>query len=233
MNVAVCDDIKTIRQGIVAECERVREEINADFGIFEYDNIRDLKEELSSIDILLLDIEIGEESGIDVKNYIEENRLDIIIIFVTGYDSYVKESFGLNVLGLIDKSEVKEKLAAYLTRAVGIKAGESLTIEGLNIRTVKYVQSDGAYVRLVSDDSREALHRVSMNEMEEVLKDHDFCRAHRCYIINLRYVKKIITMGHGKKYVVIDDKRLKVSDKYVFKFLERYKEYCIKELKKI
>ena len=233
LNIAVCDDIKTIRQGIVAECEHIREAISADFEIFEYDNIRDLKEELGKIDILLLDIEIGEESGIDVKNYIEENRLDIIIIFVTGYDSYVKESFGLNVIGFIDKSEVKEKLATYLTRAVEIKAGNSLTIEGLNIRTVKYVQSDGTYVRLVSDDSREALHRVSMKEMEDVLKEYDFCRAHRSYIINFRYVKKIITVGHGKRYVVIDDKRLKVSDKYVFKFLERYKEYCIKELKKI
>ncbi len=233
MNIAVCDDIKLVRQGIVAECERVRESLGRDFNILEYDNIQDLKRDIGDIDILLLDIEIGEDSGIDVKDYIEENRLDTIIIFVTGYDSYVKESFGINVLGFIDKSEVGEKLSSYLTRAIEIKTGSNFTIEGLNIRNIKYVQSDGAYVRLISEDSREILHRESMNEMEEVLKEYDFCRAHRCYVINFRYVKKIITVGHGKRYVVIDDKRLKVSDKYVFKFIDRYKQYCIKELNNV
>lgn len=233
MNIAVCDDIKMVRQGIVAECERIREQIEVEYNIFEYENIQELKQNLGNIDILLLDIEIGEDSGIDVKNYIEEMRLDIIIIFITSYDSYIKESFGINVLGFIDKNEVKEKLPAYLSKAIEIKEGSNFMVEGLNMRTVKYVQSDGAYVRLISDDSREALHRVSMNEMEKILVDHDFCRAHRCYIINLRYVKKIITVGHGKKYVVIDDKRLKVSDKYVYKFMERYKNYCLKELKNI
>lgn len=231
MNVAVCDDIKLVRQGIIAECENVREVSNSDFDILEYDNIRDLIEALSNIDILLLDIEIGDESGIDVKNYIEENRLDTIIIFITSYDNYVKDSFGLNVLGFIDKSEVKEKLSAYLLKAIEIKAGDSFVVEGLNMRNVKYVQSDGAYVRLFSDDSREALHRVSMNEMEKTLAEYDFCRAHRCYIINFKYVKKIITVGHGKKYVVIDDKRLKISDKYLYKFIEAYKQYCIRNLR--
>ena len=231
MNVAVCDDIKVVRQGIVAECENLREVSNTDFEIFEYDNIRDLIEALSNIDILLLDIEIGDESGIDVKNYIEENRLDIIIIFITSYDRYVKDSFGLNVLGFIDKSEVKEKLASYLLKAVELKSEDNFVIEGLNMRNVKYVQSDGAYVRIFADDSREVLHRVSMNEMETTLAEYDFCRAHRRYIINFRYVDKIISVGHGKKYVVIDDKRLKISDKYLYKFIEAYKQYCIRNLR--
>ena len=179
MNIAVCDDIKMVRQGIVAECERIREQMEVEYNIFEYENIQELKQNLGNIDILLLDIEIGEDSGIDVKNYIEEMRLDIIIIFITSYDSYIKESFGINVLGFIDKNEVKEKLPAYLSKAIEIKEGSNFMVEGLNMRTVKYVQSDGAYVRLISDDSREALHRVSMNEMEKILVDHDFCRAHR------------------------------------------------------
>ena len=110
MNIAVCDDIKMVRQGIVAECERIREQMEVEYNIFEYENIQELKQNLGNIDILLLDIEIGEDSGIDVKNYIEEMRLDIIIIFITSYDSYIKESFGINVLGFIDKNEVKEKL---------------------------------------------------------------------------------------------------------------------------
>ena len=179
------------------------------------------------------DIEIGEDSGIDVKTYIEDNRLDIIIIFITSYDSYVMDSFGINVLGFIEKSAVKEKLISYLSRAIEIKTGDELIIEGLNIRTVKYVQSDGAYVRLVADDTREALHRVSMNEMEKLLLEHDFLRAHRCYIVNLRYIKKIITVGHGKKYIMIDDEKIKISEKYANRFLEQYKEYCLRELKVI
>ena len=232
MNIAVCDDIKMFRQEMAAECEVVREKTKIDFNFLEYDNVQDLKKDLSNIDILLLDIEIGEENGIDVKNYIEESRLDIIIIFITSYDSYVKDSFGLNVLGFIDKSEIGEKLESYLMRAIEIKEGSNLQIEGLNVRIVKYVQSDGSYVRLVADDSREALHRESMKEMENILHEYDFCRAHRCYIINFRYVKKIITVGHGKKYAVIDEDMIKISDKYVSNFMEKYKEYCFKELKR-
>lgn len=233
MNIAVCDDIKKFRQEIVAECESVREKLEADFNILEYENVQELKNNLTNIDILLLDIEIGEDSGIDVKTYIEDNRLDIIIIFITSYDSYVMDSFGINVLGFIEKSAVKEKLISYLSRAIEIKTGDELIIEGLNMRTVKYIQSDGAYVRLVADDTREALHRVSMNEMEKLLIEHDFLRAHRCYIVNLRYIKKIITVGHGKKYIMIDDEKIKISEKYANRFLEQYKEYCLRELKVI
>ena len=74
LNVAVCDDNRSYRREIIAECEKIREKCNVRFEISEFDNVKDLKENLKGIDILLLDIELGEDSGIEVKDYIEEKQ---------------------------------------------------------------------------------------------------------------------------------------------------------------
>ncbi|MBR5761712.1 MAG: response regulator, partial [Lachnospiraceae bacterium] len=96
MNVAICDDNKSYRDDIRKVCEKVRDRSDISFGICEFESVKAVKKLLSRVDILLLDIEMGDENGISLKNYIEENRLDIIIIFVSGYTDYVMDSFGLN-----------------------------------------------------------------------------------------------------------------------------------------
>ncbi|MCR5368970.1 two component transcriptional regulator, LytTR family [Eubacterium ruminantium] len=225
LNVAVCDDNRSYRREIIAECEKIREKCNVRFEISEFDNVKVLKENLKGIDILLLDIELGEDSGIEVKDYIEENRLDIIIIFISGFRSYVMKSFGLNVMGFIDKSEIAELLPRYLDKAISRRMEDIGYIDDINLRSIRYIQSNGVYVNLCTDDGNKILYRDSMNNMMKRLEQYDFCRAHRFYIINLRYVTKIESSPEGKHHVFLGKEKFKISESYYSTFRKKFSEY--------
>ncbi|SCX04963.1 two component transcriptional regulator, LytTR family [Lachnospiraceae bacterium YSD2013] len=226
MNVAICDDNKSYRDDIRKVCEKVRDRSDISFGICEFESVKAVKKLLSRVDILLLDIEMGDENGISLKNYIEENRLDIIIIFVSGYTDYVMDSFGLNVMGFVQKDDIASALPRMLQKALEMRSESDVYLAGIAVKNIRFVTAEGVYAKLILEDDNSKLHRESMSAIEEKLAGYDFCRIHRSTIVNLAYVDKIDNVQDGGKCAIVGKEHLKISDKYYRTFKDRFSEYC-------
>ena len=75
-------------------------------------------EELSDIDIILLDIQMLRISGIELAKKIRKTKSNAVIIFITGIPDYMQEGYDVEALHYLLKPVKKEKLFDCLDRAL-------------------------------------------------------------------------------------------------------------------
>ena len=71
------------------------------------------------------------------------------------------------------------------------------------------------------------LTNLTLQELEEQLKDHNFFRCHRKYIVNLDKIKQIIPWFNGTYLLLLKDKEkteISVSRTYVKELKEIFKD---------
>ena len=95
----------------------------------------------------------------------------------------------------------------------------------LNAADILYIESQDNYVNInyILDDNTESyLLRCRTRDVEELLKDREFCRCHRSYIVNPRHVRTFYS-GSTRGRLVLDvqkSKEIPVSSTY-FQALEQ------------
>lgn len=82
-----------------------------------FGNPRELLEHArdNSCDVVFLDVQMGELTGIEVAKRLKILHPDINIIFVTGYDAYMHKAIKLHVSGYILKPATAESVKAELS----------------------------------------------------------------------------------------------------------------------
>lgn len=220
MNCLIVDDNKiarvTIRQlaARVIDLEIARECENA---VEAYNFLKENK-----IDLILLDIELPEMSGIELtKNLRKPSPL---IIFITSKKEYAVEAFELNVVDYLVKPittsrflqaiEKAREVLASRTEQVSIEPDEFIFIrDGNIIRRIKaddilYAEAMGDYVKIHLPNKFYAIH-TTLKSVEERLATHRFVRVHRSYIVG---INKIDGIQDGA--LVVNGKSLPVADAY-------------------
>ncbi|MCI9142335.1 MAG: response regulator transcription factor [Lachnospiraceae bacterium] len=197
--LAICDDNQTDAAYLRALLERwaVSADIamkiesfpSAEAFLFRY-------EEDKSFDLLLLDIEMGQMSGVELARRIRQHNRLVQIIFITGYMEYIAEGYDVEALHYLLKPVTEEKLRAVLDRAAQrIESREKalcLSVSGatmrIPLREIRYLEVQRNYVTVHGQEAWTV--KKTLNELEEEL-DESFCRIGRSFVVNLHYVRKI------------------------------------------
>lgn len=162
---------------------------SAEAFLFQYEEDR-------AFDLLLLDIEMGEMSGVELARKIRQENRAVQIIFITGYMEYIAEGYDVEALHYLLKPVTAEKLYAVLDRAAErLKAKEKAlclvllgTVVRIPFHEIRYLEVQRNYVTVFGEEAYTV--KKTLSELEEEL-DESFCRTGRSYIVNLRFVKKI------------------------------------------
>lgn len=190
MVLGICDDNELFRKQLVKVCEEFIESENLIVEIREYSCGEEVIED--SQDILLLDIEMPGMNGIDVKGYLEKAERDTFIIYVSGYDEYMIEAFGINVLGFISKYKVTTDLNYKLVKACE-KACRCAKIGGIDSRKVVYVEKenngDWCIIHLLNGET--ARQKKTLETVEKEVGRVHFCKIDRSTLVNFEYTKKV------------------------------------------
>lgn len=167
-----------------------------------------------AFDLLILDIEMGTLSGVELARKIRIENKELPILFITGYEKYMAQGYEVAVLHYLLKPVRKEKLFEALGRTLQRqKPEEKLTFpttEGhilFPASHIWYVEAMGHDCLLcVTEDKWQV--RMSMGEALKLLNGKkEFVQCHRSYLVNLQHVCAIT-----KAEVVLDDKsRLPIS----------------------
>lgn len=189
------------------------------------------------VDVLLLDINMPEISGIEFLKTLREPPL---VIFTTAYAEYAVESYEFRAVDYLLKpvtfnrflqgiQKVTELIDARIQGAENSRAGEPPVIfvrsDGKMIRIhldeLLFVEGYKNYVRLWTETGKVMVHATMKHMEEQLCGRHIFLRIAKSYIINLLKVSEV-----ENNFVKIKNERLVIGISYreeLRKVLERYK----------
>lgn len=220
MNVVIVDDNKIARTTLKQLASRVKDLV----VVAECENAIDARDVLQHepVDLLLLDIEMPEMSGLELTRDLGANRP--LIIFTTSRKDYAVEAFELNVVDYIVKPVTLSRFIQAIDKARDIRQshGEEMKISSdafifirdsnivrrLGIEDILYAEAMGDYVKLHTPQKFYAVH-TTLKAVEERLPASQFLRVHRSFIVA---VPKIDTIQDGA--LIINGKPLPVADAY-------------------
>ncbi len=188
--------------------------------------------ENNRVDILFLDIQMPEVTGLDLAAAIVSKGEEQIpfIVFVTAYDEYAVRAFELNAIDYLLKPVNPERLDTTLCKfrklaAVSDRIYRSRLEKSISDITEKRccgavtVYSDGRFypipfkdiVFVSAGEKYSILHtsgkkyeyRKLISEVETMLPAENFFRSHRSYIINLSYIETIDLDIHNRFTVLL------------------------------
>lgn len=169
-------------------------------------------------DIVFLDIELGECSGLDVSRFIRDTRADQTtrIVYVTGKNEYDRLLFEFLPFGFIAKPVTQIKISDILEKFQRICGKEKTTFRySLNhtdcwvrLSDVVYFESEDRKVHMHLNSTDEIItFYMKMTEIYDRVKDDVFLFIHKSFIVNERYV----TAFHADRVRMTDGAELPVS----------------------
>ena len=152
----------------------------------------------SHFDALFIDMEMGGMNGIETANAIRTIDERVIIVFVTSHEEYAIDCFQCSPLRFLKKPLQPEKMNEAL-QAIEQQLSKKRVVVHLNFGKEQYRLYEDDIIYLESHNHKIDIYTVdetyvvnkNLNEMEDTLSANVFARAHKAFLVNLRYVRKI------------------------------------------
>lgn len=235
ISIAICDDEERWRKDIIELCNRYSEENSYKFTYREYDSGRALLEdEDNDCEILFLDVELKDMTGLEIKHELQKNRNDIQIMFVTSHNEVIQEAFGRNVYGFetkpIEQKSFFRKIGLMIDYLIDerktIMVNRNGKISLIYLNDVVYIQADSKFCKIYTVKSAEPVFSdKSISFWKDYLEVNGFEMSMRSILVNLAYVEKI-----GQNEVIMKEgKRLELSRRMKKQFCTTFKDYVWKK----
>ncbi len=183
------------------------------------------------IDLIFLDIQMPELSGLEFARIIDEETK---IVFTTAFSQYAIEGYKVNALDYLLKPISFEKFLEVANKAlrcfenrnkalsmdkdrfVFIKSEYKL--QKVNFDDILYVEGVKDYVKFyLGDGSKNIMSLMNMKKVDEFLPSPEFLRIHRSYIVHMPKVSLIdrFRIVMGEQYLPISESYKDTVQKYI------------------
>lgn len=192
------------------------------------------------VDLLFLDIQMPDLTGIEFSKMLPRSTR---VIFTTAFDQYALEGFKVEALDYLLKPfdyaeflSAANKASTWFELVKGAKQ-TSVTEEKefifvkseykqlrIKLADILYFEGLKDYIKIwVKGNPKPILTLMSLKSLLEELPENQFIRVHRSFIVSL---KNIVEIERGQ--IIINNKRISVSDQYRSKFLEFVNQNSLK-----
>ena len=230
MKALIIDDEKKARQVlhilIEENCSKITE-------IFEAEDLLSGVELIKKKqpNIVFLDIEMPEHSGLEILNFIEKEGYNFEIIFTTAYSEYAIQAFQLSAIDYLLKPVRPSKVKEAVDKAIAFLSNSQINKRLTELKTslqesnfkkiglpnadgIKFVdftdiitlEADGMYTKVSTLKEGTILVSKPLKFFVDVLqKIKTFYRPHRSHLINLLYIKEYIKKDGG--YILMENNK--------------------------
>ncbi len=180
------------------------------------------------VDLLFLDIQMPDISGIDFYKNLEEKTM---VIFTTAYSEYAVEGFNLNAVDYLLKPYELERFRKAVNKAkefydyaaketnettyIFVRADYSLI--KIDCNDILYIESIDDYLRIHLSGKKPVMTLSTLKAIEDKLPSSNFIRVHRSYIIALNKIESV----RGKN-IQLPLAEIPISNKYEADFFKAY-----------
>ncbi|WP_349391748.1 LytR/AlgR family response regulator transcription factor [Clostridium perfringens] len=214
-SIALCEDNSLQREELKNNLSKVLDEIGVEYKLLTFETGEDLLREYpEKLDMLFLDIQMGELTGMDTARKVREYDDKVEIIFITALWDYIQKGYEVRAFRYLIKpvkfKELQEQVTACVENIL-YKRYTYITIKDKNnvlkIRTedILFLETFERKV-IIHTNSQDYIVKMSMNKLEKELTNKGFFRCHTSYIVNLIKIEEI-----KKDYLLINKFTLPVS----------------------
>lgn len=175
------------------------------------------------VDLIFLDINLGEFSGI---NLLETNAINSQVIITTAYQEYALKGFDLKVVDYLLKPFTFERFVQAVDRVTNnlpkqktislknfIFVKTENRLEKVNLRDIIFIEGMRDYRRIHTVNKR-FMTLQTFNEFEKQISPNIICRVHKSFMISIDKIESI-----EKDSIKIGDKFFPISETYKERFL--------------
>lgn len=183
--------------------------------------IREIREK--RVDLLFLDIQMPELSGIEFAKVIQPSTK---IIFTSAFNQYAVEGYKVNALDYLLKPISYEDFMKSASKAlewfsrqdydhrpqkdrfIFIKSEYKLI--RIDLDDIQFIEGVKDYVKIyLVNDQKPIMSLMNMKKIEEFLPSPEFMRIHRSYIVHMSKIEMV-----DRFRLVFGDNLLPISDSY-------------------
>ena len=202
LRIGICDDSADARIALRAALERALDRRRGEGTFFEFSSgegfLRWLKNHAGELDMVFLDIEMGELNGMETARRLREADEGLLLVFVTGYTDYVFDGYSVGALGYLMKPPKPDQLDGVLDRAAEARLREGdqaflcrsgETLYRIPKKSILYFASDRRQVTCVSAVRTYTFY----GKLDDVERDvgESFVRVHQRYLVRTAAVERM------------------------------------------
>lgn len=241
IRIACCDDEKQqleLYKTMFTNIE-MRQDIKLNVEYFLSGNfmLERFQSEKNPFDLVYLDMDMDEKSGLDLAKEIRQNyHSDCLILFLTNYPKYMKNSFDVRAFQYMIKpvqfDEFERKFNAarkYLEKddknRVVLKIDEDNVVFFTN--EIYYIEKEKSSKQfLVYLEDKCVVAKGVLSAIENQLLEQHFMRTHRSYLVNMKHIRRIqkndLVLSNGNLVPISRRKEKELKQQFMrYAILER------------
>ena len=200
LKIAICDDCAEDCRALSGCVSRVLAGKSCEIRVFTDPAKLLADSDAAALDVVFLDIQMGDENGIAVARLINKSLPRAEIIYTTAYLAYAVDIYETRYAYFLVKPILEEKLTHALNHAVDRLAKsceDFITIplhgkkrQAFQISDILYCERRGRETAVVLSDAEYAT-RLRISDIEQYVPERQFARPHNSFLVNLRHVHEI------------------------------------------
>ena len=241
IRIACCDDEKQqleLYKTMFTNIE-MRQDIKLNVEYFLSGNfmLERFQSEKNPFDLVYLDMDMDEKSGLDLAKEIRQNyHSDCLILFLTNYPKYMQNSFDVRAFQYMIKpvqfDEFERKFNAarkYLEKddknRVVLKIDEDNVVFFTN--EIYYIEKEKSSKQfLVYLEDKCVVAKGVLSAIEIQLLEQHFMRTHRSYLVNMKHIRRIqkndLVLSNGNLVPISRRKEKELKQQFMrYAILER------------
>jgi len=244
VRIGIVDDEKEAREKLREEIARFEAQYGMEFEVCEFDCAASyLSAEDNACDILYLDIDMPQMTGMELAEKIREQDTEVIIIFCTNLQQFAINGYGVSALGFLVKPVQWYSFHMYLDRALHAikkRAGRSaagaksiVVKDGpiskvIDAADIKYVEVRQHYLLYHVADRKTGQESViqtrgSLQDTASQLSQYGFVRCNASFLVNLSYITAVSRMD-----VYVGQDTLRIGRTYKDSFTKEFSRFLAK-----
>ena len=233
IKIAICDDEKLSCEGLRYILKEYNFNTEVEINIFTTGS--EMMRSMNSnggFDIVFLDIELGEESGIEYGKKLKEYNSSAILIFISGFLTYFRDMSECEPFAFIEKPFANEKDKIFSTLDRAIKRMNRLKNKifsfeykgekyNVDLKDVLYFESRLRII-VIHTAKQELQFYGKLDEIQKEIEDVTdlFVRVNKSCYVNLNKIQKFT-----KTNVVVGKQTIPVSRKYTSEFMSKMYDF--------
>lgn len=202
-HIACCDDDPVWMQRFAQDTGQILNSIGVPFILTTFHSGAGLLSALSespppAVDLLFLDIILGEENGLDVARQLRTRAPDLPIILVSTSSEFAVEGYNVHPLHYLVKPIPRERLQEALLYALqkAVPAAP-LVVRGpdatqvVPLHQILYIEVFDHQLKIHTLQGHILTAAGSLSQLQQELPAGQFFRCHKSYLVNLAQIEGI------------------------------------------
>lgn len=222
MNIAICDDSETDALAAKEVIRNALTELHVQADIDHFLSAEEIESKLlkrnEHLDVLILDIDMPEVSGLQLAEKLRAGNLNLIIIFLSNHEEFVFKAIEFQPFRYIRKIKLKTEMPLAIraaVRIIEIQKDKQIILETddgemkVMMSEIMYFETDKRKRKLSVHltNNKTLLVNKTLSELQNILDHERYIMIHRSCVVNADYIKNI----DNNVLVLDNDEQLLIS----------------------